>query len=94
MEISVAAALMDALHDIAQTRRALSQLSVRTRLPELGSAIVWDQELETATWAVGDAQIGAAAKHGRPVRVILVGNRLVEVMRSVDRLIVDHGGEP
>ena len=88
--MSVAADLMDRLQQIAKARRALAQLSVRDRQPHKEAAIVWDDELETATWAVGDAEIGAAIKHGRPVRVIRVGGRLVEVLRSFDRLLADQ----
>ena len=81
---------MDALHDIDRARRALVQLRVKERNPEPELTIVWDEELEAAIWAVGDQEIGAAARHGRPVRVIAVGTRMLEVLGSIDRLLADR----
>ena len=53
--------------------------------------LVWDMELEAASWASNDQDIVTAARHGRPVRLIRVGPRLQEVLASVDRLLQDRG---
>jgi len=91
-EVVLAAALMDALHDTDCARRAIAQLRPGLQKGSFTDhlAVVWDEDLEEAVWAVGDAAIGALVKHGRRVRVIVVGPRLRSVLASIRRLLEDR----
>lgn len=86
----MAVQLMSAIHDIDRVRRAMALLDARNVEPTPQLAVIWDEELESASFASTYSQIGAQVRHGRPVRVISVGPKIFEVFDSLDRLAADQ----
>jgi hypothetical protein len=90
VELVVAARLMEVIRDIEKVRRAMAELGARELTPHAALAVIWDEELEFASWAGSDRDIGAKTRHGRPVRVIPVGGKLLEVLSSLERLLEER----
>ncbi len=81
---------MEAIRDIDKVRRAMTSLGAREVKAGGNLAVVWDEELESASFMSSDREIGAHVRHGRPVRVIPVGPKLLQVLDSLERLASDR----
>ena len=94
VELALATSLMEHLKDIDKSRRALSQLRKGTQRTDWSdsTAVVWDEQLELATWAESNEDVGQAVRHGRPVRVLAVGGFVRDVTNSYMQLVADRQG--
>lgn len=71
----------------ADTAIAWSQVrpSLRQRLPSATLEIVFDLQFKKASLVNTDAELGVAVRHGRPTRVIPLGEHLADVREAFRR---------